>query len=158
MDQYSRVPFYDSYRHFNAAAASWQLQRPEEALVHLLRGVTRDTETMDALIRAQRSKAVLRGEEYWREFADLWPEEARRFAANICADKLVRFSLTKMFHRGVLVRELVSAHSRALWRSASQRSRPRDGRTRFAILLEKARECLISRPQTSPSCSTASAS
>ena len=30
MEQYSRVPFYDSYRHFNCAASSWREERPDE--------------------------------------------------------------------------------------------------------------------------------
>ena len=112
LKQYGRVPNCYSYRYFNSAAACWQQERPDEALVHLLRGFLLESQVVDALQRLQKGKVPLRGGGYWEEFGELWPAEARSFACAVCAEQLVRFRLNKAFERKVLVRQLVPASSR----------------------------------------------
>lgn len=111
--QYERVPPCHAARHYNCAALYWASNKREEALVHLMRGLTREPEVMQALVRMQQGKPIIRPTDYWQRFGSLWPPDARAFAALICAQSVVRHRLNNMLRRRVLVRELIPAHTRA---------------------------------------------
>ena len=127
VEQFGRVADCYGARHYNCAAVSWSRNKPEEALVHLLRGLTREPEVMTALERIEKGKAIVQPTDYWQRFGDLWPPEARAFALRICSQTLVRHSMNNTLRRGVQVRELIPASSRA-WLLTAKAELPRSPR------------------------------
>jgi tetratricopeptide (TPR) repeat protein len=112
LQQYQCLPDAEADGHYHLASLRWQQGLPEEALVHLLRGLLRDPYPMEALARMEGGKSVWRGDRYWNQYGDLWTAPARRFAVFICRQHLVRRKLRLARERGVKVRSLVAPSSR----------------------------------------------
>lgn len=112
-EQYSRLPKEDSFRHYNLASVSWQTGSHDEALLHLLRGLTCNPEPVMALDQMIRGKEVLRGGEYWQTFGEFWDFAGRQFILTVTSQPWVRRRLRIVREQGTRVRNLVSAHSRA---------------------------------------------
>ena len=112
LEQYARVPMREAERHYNSASACWQSGDYDEALVHLLRGLTRAPQVVEALGRMAKGKQVWRGDHYWRLYGDVWPQAARRFVLAIASQHLVRHNLRLAREKPGQVRNLVLAHSR----------------------------------------------
>ena len=113
LEQYSRVPRAFAYRHYNSASACWEEGRPEEALVHLLHGLMREPQVVEALERSEKGLLVKQGGVYWEIFGDLWTSGGRRFVLNVCSQLIVKWRLREALARGVQVRNLVPVRSRA---------------------------------------------
>ena len=113
LEQYSQVPRLFAYRHYNSASACWEEGRPEEALVHLLHGLMREPQVVEALKRSEKGLLVKQGGDYWGVFGDLWTSGGRGFVLNVCSKLLVRWRLREALDRGVQVRNLVPVRSRA---------------------------------------------
>jgi len=112
IEQYQRLPDGEGHRHYNLASACWQLGDFERALVHLLRGMARQPETAEALVRVHQGKPARAGSCYWQEFGELWDALAKKFLVAIAGQHLVRRRVRQAREWGVKVRNLVPPSSR----------------------------------------------
>jgi tetratricopeptide (TPR) repeat protein len=112
MEYYQRVPDSDGPRHYNLGAACWQLGEFDQALVHLLRGMARQPEIAEALLRIHQNKPARNGAEYWQEYGHLWDGLGRKFLLAIASQHLVRRRVRQVRENGTKVRSLVRASSR----------------------------------------------
>lgn len=112
MESYQRVPDSEGPRHYNLGAACWQLGEFEQALVHLLRGMARQPEIAEALVRLHQGKEARNGADYWLEYGHLWDGLGREFLLTIAGQHLVRRRVRQARESGVKVRSLVPPSSR----------------------------------------------
>jgi len=125
--QYARVPSREPGKHYNLASIAWQKERKEEAVVHLLRGLTHDPEAnlhfdesfgirvmTGQPIKEDKERPVGPNPEYWHQFGHLWTTEGREFVHQICSQPLVRFWLRKSRRLGIKFRSLVPPASRRI--------------------------------------------
>jgi len=126
-EQYARLSNQDPRKHYNLASLSFLQGRKEEALVHLLRGLTHDPQ---ANLRFDEAYAIriMSGQKispdellpvgpdpsYWNQYGHLWTAEGQNFVNRICSQPLVRFCLRKSRETEVKPRNLVPISSRKL--------------------------------------------
>lgn len=106
-EQYLRLPKQSAIGHFNLASLCLQQGNQEEALVHLLRGLSRDRWVAEALKHLQRGRTGSPGTDYWCNFASLWRAEDRKFLLDVYSQFPVRWKLRLARERGVTPRVLL---------------------------------------------------
>jgi len=125
--EYSRLPSQEAAKHYNLASISVLQNRKEEAVFHLLKGLTHDpqanlhydesfgirTMTRQPIIE-DKNRPIGPNPEYWQQFGHLWTAEGREFVRKLCSQALVRFSLSKSRKTGIRYRNLVPPASQQM--------------------------------------------
>lgn len=96
--QLQQVPGDAAERWYNEAAVHLSLGQERDALVPILRGLSRDkavAKEVNRLLdpRKVRGQAPGRGAAYWERFGALWTPSARQFLQRVAAEPMVRWYL-----------------------------------------------------------------
>ncbi len=107
VQEYSRLPYRDSLRHYQIASALCARGNPEESLEHVFRALTWDRKIADGLLKVEKGQEAA----YWRLYGDLWTPDAKKFLLAVYNQSVVKMVLARAHRQGVKPRRLFRGHA-----------------------------------------------